>query len=73
MTVIIERIGWLMDVTYINDARWKPEINRTPNVEVNLNYFNIGNSNSKSIETHFRSLPSTYAYVSRLIGILQWQ
>jgi hypothetical protein len=28
MTVIIERISWLTNVTDNNDARWKPEINR---------------------------------------------
>jgi hypothetical protein len=27
MTVIIECISWLTNVTNINDARWKPEIN----------------------------------------------
>ena len=27
MTVIIEYISWLKNVTDINDARWKPEIN----------------------------------------------
>ena len=55
MTVIIECIGWLMDVTDINDERWRPQINRTPSVEVNLNYFNIGNSNSKGICETFRN------------------
>ena len=55
MTVIIECIGWLMDVTDINDERWRPQINRTPSVEVNLNYFNIGNTNSKDIWETFRN------------------
>jgi len=27
MTVIIECISWLIKVTDINDARWKPEVN----------------------------------------------
>ena len=27
MTVKIVCISWLINVTYINDARWKPEIN----------------------------------------------
>ena len=27
MTVIIECISWLINVTDINDERWKPEIN----------------------------------------------
>jgi hypothetical protein len=29
MTVIIERISWLINVTDNNDARWKPEIRKT--------------------------------------------
>jgi hypothetical protein len=61
MTVIIECIGWLMDVNDINDARWKPEINRTPNIEANLNYFNIGSSNSKRICETFRNSFSFFA------------
>ena len=37
MTVIIECISWLINVSDNNDARWKPEIN----VGANIRYFNV--------------------------------
>ena len=50
MTVITECISWLINVTYNNNARWKPEIN-----EILLT-----NSYLLIIHEHFQSY-STYA------------